>query len=120
MWNVATGESRQIAADYQYVNVISDDSRLAAFTLPRPAEVNYAEAVAFFKLPKCEEICRVPLDDLQTVYVGAFAKDGTMAIGRVDTRPDRNDWQNATSELRFWDVSTGEQLHVLPTPRRRK
>lgn len=107
-----SGQYRQVIEAHAYVQVVRDDN-LAAVSLPQHDNSSLNTAAAFIRLPEWQETNRIPLGDLQRVFLGAFAAGGKLVIGEVITYDKLNDWQNFTSELKVWDVVSGKELHSL-------
>lgn len=114
LWETATGDHRQVATGDAYVNAITGDGRLAAAAIPGPADDGYHAAIEIYDIPAWQPKVRIPLDELCFATAPAFADAGRIVIGMISKYRKRGDWQNATRELKLWDVASGDEILSIP------
>ncbi len=83
LWNVATGEHRQVAEGSATVHAISPDGKRAAMSMPHEdSEEYYHASINIVTLPECEKICTIPIEQVRAYgTVACFALDGEIAAG---------------------------------------
>jgi WD40 repeat protein len=119
LWNVATGEHRQVNSGSAHAMCYAPDGRRVAIALPRPGDdqMYFNGSVKILALPDLREVCTIPIDrERAYAWVSCFALDGAVAIGTLTWYVNPDNYQKHDSALKMWDTATGQEVFSLPQP----
>ncbi len=118
LWNMATGEHRQVAAGSASVYAFSPDGKLAAMSMPYAIDKQYFhERIEIVTVPDLTRVCSIPVDHERAyATVSCFALDGAVAVGTLTWYVNPDNYQKHDSALKMWDTATGQEVFSLPQP----
>jgi WD40 repeat protein len=114
LWNLETGEHRQVLAREAFVAAVTADGKVAAVSLPAANNPQQHESVSLFTVPEFSPSGKIALQGMQKVHLAAFLDEGRVLAGAVTQYDKPNDWQNLRSTLKCWSIPGGEELFALP------
>ena len=115
MWNIAEGTSRQIQEGYEgYVYFFVPDGTTIAVSKPRADDTSYDECLQILDYPEgnLKRSIALPKGNV-SVYCTSLVQDRFLA-GGLTTYSKPRDFEHFTSELKFWDVATSEEVFTAP------
>ncbi len=116
LWDVASGEHRQLEEGSAWAQCYSHEGDRVAVTMPRPGDdhMYFNGSVKILSVPKLEEVCTIPIAE-QRAYAGVtcFALDGAVAVGYLIWYVEPDSFQKHDWALKMWDAATGEELFSL-------
>ncbi len=113
VWDVATGEHKQLFAGHERFAAFSPDGKQAVVSIPRTDNSSFHEALALYDVASWRSVGKIPLKEMQRCSRVFFIQDAPMAVGGVHTHLKANDFQNARCELKFWALPGGEESWSL-------
>ena len=117
MWDVSTGEHREIATGNAYPGGFSADGKLVAISMPDGGDQGVTGSIKIFSVPQLAETCTISiLLERANGHAATFALDGKVLIGTVTWHPRKNDWRTYESQLAFWDTQSGQELFSMAPP----
>ena len=114
VWDVATGEHKQLFAGHERFAAFSSDGKQAVVSIPRTDNSSFHEALAFYDVASWRSVGKIPLKEMQRCPSVYFLQDAPTAVGTVCTNLKPDDFQNVRCELKFWTLPAGEQSWSLP------
>jgi WD40 repeat protein len=109
LWNVETGEHRDILDHLDDVPLFSPDgkSALASFYAGSGRQ-HRVDCLKILDFPACTERTRIPIaDDTKSMSLLGFVADGKNVLG-ITTSADNK------STVRLWDAASGNELQSFP------
>ena len=113
VWDVATGEHKQLFAGHEHVARFSPDGQQAGVSVPRTDNISFHEALALYDATSWQPVGKIPLQQMQRCYSVYFLQDAPTVVGIVYTNLKPDDFQNARCELKFWTLPGGEESWSL-------
>ncbi|HEX4143669.1 MAG TPA: redoxin domain-containing protein [Pirellulales bacterium] len=108
LWDIETGQHRQLFAGPSRVEAFSNDAKQAIVAIA--GEPNFTDSLTLYDVPSWQATgLKIPLKPLQRCHSLCFLEKTPMMAGTVHTNPSRNDYANSTAELKFWSLSDGTE-----------
>jgi WD40 repeat protein len=104
LWDVETGESRELGRDLVGVSVYTPEGQTLA--LEAQDEKRVVTAVKLFDVPTAREKLSIPVTEKEARRVGwmLMSPDGRQLVAQV-----RDETNTGQHWLKFWDVATGQE-----------
>jgi WD40 repeat protein len=104
LWDVETGQSRDLGADLVPVSVYTPDGQ--ALALQAQNEKGVVTAVKLFDVPTGREKLSIPITEKDARRIGwmVMSPDGRQLVGQL-----RDETNTGQHWLKFWDVATGQE-----------
>ncbi len=118
LWDLATGEHRQVGDGNSGPGAFSSDGRLVAVAVPMEGDDNHTESIRIFAAPEWEEKCKITVSEGKPIraHSAAFAAGDRILIGSVQVYDKPDDWRHFEAALKFWDVGSGKEILSIPSP----
>jgi WD40 repeat protein len=113
LWDVASGEPRQLVGAFESHGVFSPDGR--SLGMASVDENNYAHSIKLIDVRSGQEKLSIPVPDQNCwVSITGFSPDGRLLVGdnRVfEGARQYNHWQ---SSMKWWNCETGREVASFP------
>ena len=109
------GVDRQLEKGNVVPDCFTSDSRLVAVTINVDEDDKNLQSIKIYSVPEWK-LVRTIIENADQCDAGTFAAGDRILVGTVGTMKSKNDYENLTEQLKFWDLDSGDEELSVPPP----
>lgn len=113
LWDVRTHTERSLGRGLSGHGVFSSDSNIVALSEYR--ENIYLPVIKLFDVASGSQVRAISSEPLSHIIPMSFDPAGGTLIAIVQIYAKKGDWSELQCYLKFWDVTTGEEVGSIPS-----